>query len=65
MGENASLDLYCLEETHYKNVRVSNVYIEQQANSRVNHNVITLHNGATGSTSSSRVRELSAMPMVA
>ena len=47
VGENASLDLYCLEETHYKNVRVSNVYIEQQANSRVNHNVITLHNGIT------------------
>lgn len=47
VGENASLDLYCLEETHYKNVRVSNVYIEQQANSRVNHNVITLHNGVT------------------
>lgn len=47
VGDNASLDLYCLEETHAKNVRVSNVYIEQQANSRVNHNVITLHNGIT------------------
>lgn len=47
VGENASLDLYCLEETHYKNVRVSNVYIDQQRNSRVNHNVITLHNGVT------------------
>ena len=47
VGENASLDLYCLEETHYKNVRVSNVYVDQQANSRVNHNVITLHNGIT------------------
>ena len=47
VGENASLDLYCLEETHYKNVRVSNVYIDQQPNSRVNHNVITLHNGIT------------------
>ena len=47
VGENASLDLYCLEETHYKNVRASNVYIDQQANSRVNHNVITLHNGIT------------------
>ena len=45
--ENASLDLYCMEETHHKNVRVSNVYIDQQANSRVNHNVITLHNGIT------------------
>ncbi|MBQ8989841.1 MAG: Fe-S cluster assembly protein SufD [Prevotella sp.] len=47
VGENASLDLYCLEETHAKNVRVSNVYIDQQRDSRVNHNVITLHNGTT------------------
>ncbi len=47
VGENASLDLYCLEETHVKNTRVSNVYIAQQAYSRVNHNVITLHNGVT------------------
>lgn len=47
VGENASLDLYCLEETHLRNTRVSNVYIEQMANSRVNHNVITLHNGIT------------------
>ena len=47
VDENASLNLYCLEETHVKNTRVSNVYIEQQAYSRVNHNVITLHNGVT------------------
>ena len=47
VGDNASLDLYCLEETHAKNVRVSNVYIDQQRDSRVNHNVITLHNGTT------------------
>ena len=47
VGNNASLDLYCLEETHAKNVRVSNVYIDQQCDSRVNHNVITLHNGIT------------------
>jgi Fe-S cluster assembly protein SufD len=47
VGENASLDLYCLEETHAKNVRVSNVYIDQQRSSRVTHNVITLHNGVT------------------
>lgn len=47
VGDNAGLDLYCLEETHAKNVRVSNVFIEQQSNSRVNHNVITLHNGVT------------------
>lgn len=30
VSENASLDLYCLEETHIKNRRVSNVYIEQR-----------------------------------
>ena len=47
VGRNASLDLYCLEETHAKNVRVSNLYIDQQADSRLNHNVITLHNGVT------------------
>ena len=47
VGCNANLELNCLEETHYKNTRISNVYIEQQADSRVNHNVITLHNGVT------------------
>lgn len=47
VGENASLDLYCMEETHGRNTRVSNVYVEQQANSRFNHNVLTLHNGIT------------------
>lgn len=47
VGDNAQLDLYCLEETHNKNVRVSNVYIDQQRDSRVCHNVITLHNGIT------------------
>ena len=44
---NASLELYCMEETHYKNTRVSNVYVEQQRDSRFHHNVITLHNGVT------------------
>ena len=47
VGRNASLDLYCMEETHEKNVRVSNLYIDQEADSRVNHNIITLHNGVT------------------
>ena len=47
VGANASLELYCLEETHHKNVRLSNVYIDQQRDSRVKHNVITLHNGIT------------------
>lgn len=47
VGDNATLELNCLEKTHVKNVRVSNVYIEQQRNSKVSHNVVTLHNGVT------------------
>lgn len=47
VGDGANLELNCMEETHAKNVRVSNVYIEQQRDSRVSHNVITLHNGVT------------------
>ena len=47
VGEHAHLGLYCLEETHAKNVRVSNVYIDQQRDSHVCHNIITLHNGTT------------------
>lgn len=47
VGDGANLELNCLEETHAKNVRVSNVYIEQQRDRHVNHNVITLHNGIT------------------
>lgn len=47
VGDNAQLDLYCLEETHIKNVRFSNLYIDEQANSRVSHNAVTLHNGVT------------------
>ena len=47
VGDNAQRSLYCLEETHYKNTRVSNVYVSQQANSHFDHNVITLHNGVT------------------
>lgn len=47
VGDGAHLEMDCLEETGYKNTRISNVYISQQANSRVDHNVITLHNGVT------------------
>lgn len=47
VGEQGSLELYCMEETHAKNVRVSNVYINQEAHSRVGHHVLTLHNGIT------------------
>ena len=47
VGDGARLSLYSLEETHEQSNRVSNVYIEQHANSSVCHNVITLHNGLT------------------
>lgn len=47
VGEGASLDLYCLEETHSKNIRLSNLYVEQERDSHLNHNIITLHNGLT------------------
>ena len=47
VGKNARMELYCMEETHNKNTRISNVYIDQQRNSHVVHNVITLHNGCT------------------
>lgn len=47
VGENARMHLYCMEETHAKNVRVSNVYIQQESNSDVKHHIITLHNGVT------------------
>ena len=45
--ENAHVELYCMEETHEHNVRLSNVYVQQERGSRVNHDVITLHNGVT------------------
>ncbi len=47
VGDEASLDLYTLEETHNKNTKVCNTYFEQMNGSRVKHNVITLHNGLT------------------
>ncbi len=47
VGENAKLDLYCLEETNYKNTRVSNVYFSLQRDARLTHNVTTLCNGTT------------------
>ena len=47
VGERASLDLYCLEETHAKNTRLSNLYIRQEASSHVCHNAITLMGGTT------------------
>ena len=47
VAEGAKLELYCLEETHNRNIRVSNLYVEQEAHSQLHHNIITLHNGVT------------------
>lgn len=50
VGENAVFDLYELEETHTSSVRLSNLYIKQEASSSVLHNAMTLHNGTTRNT---------------
>lgn len=47
VGENAVFDMYELEETHTSTTRVSNVYVEQKANSNVLLNGMTLYNGTT------------------
>lgn len=47
VAENARLELYELEETHVKNSRFSNMYVDQQRNSSVTLQSITLHNGLT------------------
>lgn len=47
VGNNARLQLYELEETHVKNKRFGNLYVDQQASSNVSLNTITLHNGLT------------------
>ena len=47
VGENATLDLYELEETHTCNTRISNMYVQQEANSNVVLNNMTLTNGTT------------------
>ncbi len=52
VGDGASLDLYCLEETHARNARVSNLYARLGTGARLNHNIITLHNGTTRNTAS-------------
>lgn len=50
VAENAQLDFYSIEMTHSENTRVSNIYVEQQAKSRVNHDAITLQSGTTRNT---------------
>lgn len=49
-GANSTFDLYELEETHTSTVRISNLYVKQEANSNVQLNGMTLHNGTTRNT---------------
>ncbi len=49
-GEDSTLELYDLEETHYANRRVSELYINQEADSNVEIDYVTLHNGRTRNT---------------
>lgn len=46
-GAESSLELYDLEETHNANLRVSELYINQDAYSNVEADFVTLHNGQT------------------
>lgn len=50
VGENATFDFYELEETHTSTVRISSLYVRQEANSNVLLNGMTLHNGTTRNT---------------
>ena len=50
VGENAVFDMYELEETHTSTVRISNLYVKQEASSNVLINEMTLHNGITRNT---------------
>ena len=47
IGRGASLDLYELEETTESNTRLSNLFVNQEHDSRFNHCNITLTNGFT------------------
>ncbi|MDR0895541.1 MAG: Fe-S cluster assembly protein SufD [Prevotellaceae bacterium] len=47
VGRNATFDLYELEETHTSTVRISNLYVRQEADSNVLINGMTLTNGTT------------------
>ncbi len=46
-GKNSVFDFYELESTHTNVVRVSNLYVKQEADSNVHLNGMTLHNGVT------------------
>lgn len=49
-GENSTFELYDLEETHYANKRVSELYVNQEPDSNVEIDYVTLHNGQTRNT---------------
>lgn len=49
-GQGSNLEYYDLEETHYANRRVSELYINQEADSHIEADYITLHNGQTRNT---------------
>lgn len=50
VGERAVFDLYELEETHTSTIRISNLYVKQEAHSNVLLNGMTLYNGTTRNT---------------
>lgn len=49
-GARSVFDLYELEETHNSTVRISNLYVRQEAGSNVLLDGMTLHNGKTRNT---------------
>ena len=49
-GQDSALELYDLEETHTANLRASELYISQDAGSKVAVDNLTLHNGQTRNT---------------
>ena len=49
-GQDSTLELYDLEETHTANLRASELYISQDAGSKVAVDNLTLHNGQTRNT---------------
>ena len=49
-GENTVFDLYELEETHTSTVRISNLYVKQEANSNVLLNGMKAIDGTTRNT---------------
>ena len=49
-GQGSNLEFYDLEETHNANRRVSELYISQEADSHIEADYVTLHNGQTRNT---------------